>query len=336
VREDFALIRKNIELEARLIDDLLDLTRIARGKLELKRAHCDVHALLRSSLAILQNDFAEHHLRVQTDFRAAAFHVHADAVRLQQVFWNVLRNAVRFTPAAGSLSIRTDSDQPGSICICISDSGVGIQSEELETIFHHFEQGAKGRNAGGLGLGLSISRSLVEHHGGRIHAESAGRGFGATFVIELPLSPAEAAQADVGGTLPAPDGPAASALRILLVEDHEPTRSTLTRLLQRRGHAVITAATLSEARAAARQETIDLLVSDLGLPDGDGCDLMRELTAAGGPPGIAISGFGMDADLERSRAAGFTAHLIKPIDIEALDRELSRASQRQPAVIAAS
>jgi CheY-like chemotaxis protein len=172
---------------------------------------------------------------------------------------------------------------------------------------------------------LAIARSLVQAHGGSIQAASEGPGRGATFRLELPLIP-QLASERVAAAAILPDAKAGfrRSLRILLLEDHEPTREALTQMLARRGHEVSAAATLLEARALAERRAFDLFISDLGLPDGDGTTLMRELAAAGGPPGIALSGYGMEQDIQRSLDGGFAAHLVKPVDVDLLDRTMAR------------
>lgn len=324
LREDFALIRKNVELEARLIDDLLDLTRVLRGKLQLNVQHTDLHISLRQAIGILQADSQEKQLRLVLDLAAVRTTVSGDAARLQQIFWNVLKNAIKFTPPQGKIWIRTRNIPGNLIRVEVADTGIGIEPGDEEQIFQAFVQSSKttGHRFGGLGLGLSISRLLAELHHGRIWAESAGRNAGATFIVELPLAmaPAEA--------LPEETEPArtsATKLRILLVEDHEQTRKTLQRLLGRRGHQVTVAATVAEGRQLAEDDSFDLLVSDLGLPDGSGEDLMKEVRRSKQIKGIALSGYGMEEDVQRSLQAGFAAHLTKPINIEVLDQAIERA-----------
>jgi CheY-like chemotaxis protein len=247
------------------------------------------------------------------------------------VLWNVLRNAVKFTPPGGRIAIESSNAPPGQrVQVRIRDSGIGMKAEDVSRVFEPFVQGdhdfLKGEPAyGGLGVGLAISRTLVERHAGSIRAESPGRGHGTTIVITLPL--AETAPASGTPTPPpAKDGavPAYLPRRVLVVDDHEPTLKTLSAVLQRRGFLVTSASSMQQARQHADGAQFDLLVSDLGLPDGDGCTLMRELRMRQPQlAGIAISGYGMDADLERSTAAGFRDHLTKPINVAALERALA-------------
>ena len=321
-RHDFAMIRKNVELEARIIDDLLDLTRITRGKLALRLETVEVHGLVEHALAILRGDSEAKHHAIALDLAATRHHVSGDAVRLQQVFWNVIKNAIKFTPPGGRIGIRS-WNEGGALRVAATDSGLGITPEEMPRIFTAFAQGreAAASRFGGLGLGLSIAALLVREHRGRIWAESAGRDQGATFHLELPLAPAPAK--DHHATLPAPSV-AARSLRILLVEDHEDTRGILQRLMTRWGHSVTTAASVAEGRNAIASGTFDLLLSDVGLPDGTGHDVIAALREKSDAPAVAMSGYGMEADLARTQAAGFSEHIVKPVAAERLREVLSR------------
>lgn len=328
-RETFETIRKNVELEARLIDDLLDLTSIVRGKLAIRKEVRDLHAILGDALASVQPEFDAKGIMLNVSFGARKPLVFVDEVRIVQVFINLLKNAAKFTAEKGTVSLQTAVEGSGVIVIRLTDTGIGMTPVELGRVFDAFEQGDHAidggpRRFGGLGLGLAIARRLVELHGGEITATSAGPGRGSTFTVKLPLRPtAEGEPADSPQSFPLPS--AASPLpatRILLVEDHEPTRRTLDQLLQRRGYQVVSAATVAEARQAAATQDVDLVISDLGLPDGDGATLMTELRARHGWRGIALTGYGMEEDIARCRAAGFVAHLTKPIRVEALEAAL--------------
>lgn len=329
VRCDFMAVREDIELEARLIDDLLDLTRISRGKLHLDLRPVDLHQFLRASWERLKAEAAEKALQVDFELAPTPAWVQADPVRLQQVFWNIIRNAVRFTHAQGRVTIRSYASEAAWWSVEIADNGVGIEPPELNRIFVPFEQGNHGHRFGGLGLGLAISRRLVEQHGGRINARSEGRGRGACFTIELPATTEPNGQSNDPMAPDAREGNhAVPARRILLVEDHDQTRATLARLLTQRGHDVSTAETIEEALVCAQTFAFDLVLSDVGLPDGTGHDLITRLREK--RPvfrGIALSGYGMESDVRRSLAAGFSAHLTKPVDIQALEKLL-----REPAV----
>ena len=323
VREQLAMMRRNIELEARLIDDLLDLTRLAHGKLQLvPSGPVDIHALIMHTEQIIRGDALGKSLRLQFELNASEHHVGGDTSRLQQVFWNLFKNAVKFTPAGGSITVRSTNLTPGEISLSVSDTGIGIDDQLLPVIFHAFEQGETRRlqPTGGLGLGLSISKAIMDLHGGSIRAESPGPGRGSTFTIQLAtVLPFPNAQA----TPPPPQSETRSnPLRLLVVEDNESTMTVLSRLLQRRGHEVHSAKTVNEALSLASTNTFDLVISDIGLPDGNGIDLMQQLTREHGLRGIALSGYGMPEDLAKTEEAGFLAHLVKPINFDQLHNVL--------------
>lgn len=329
-RMDFDTIQKNIELEARLIDDMLDLTRITRGKLSLEMKLVDVRAALQDAMATVQADVEQKKIGLEMNLKAEKQIILGDAVRLRQIFWNILKNAVKFTPAGGSISVETRNLAEVKLLVVITDSGIGIEPDELPRIFGAFAQGT--HHFGGLGLGLAISRALVEMHSGSIRVESPGRGKGATFFVELPVAQVE--KSETAATVSPADAPAkkisrkgisGKGIHILLVEDHEPTRIGLTHLLLRRNYQVTSVGSLSEARAAVEKENVQLLISDIGLPDGNGCDLMEEMGKRFHVKGIALTGYGMENDVNRSYGAGFSAHLTKPVRIESLDEALTVA-----------
>lgn len=334
VRHDFDQIARNVLLEARLIDDLLDLTRITRGKLSLELRPVHAHAALRAALETTQPEITDKRLVVELDWRANQDTILADPVRLQQVFWNVLKNAAKFTEPGGRIRLDT-SDDEGRLTIRISDTGVGMEAGELARVFDAFVQGnhardQSGHRFGGLGLGLAISRRLMELHGGTIVAQSDGPGKGSTFTLTFPLatqamSAPEAVQARAFPSIPS----GRHRGRILLVEDHAATRVSLQRLLERRGYQVMSAGSLGQARDLTSRERFDLLLSDIGLPDGNGYELMSELRQRWGLSGIALSGYGMETDLIQSKEAGFAEHLIKPVSAHALDAALDTMERTQ-------
>ncbi len=329
VRADFETIRKNVELEARLIDDLLDITSIARGKLPLDRRAVNLHVVLRDVMATVQPEIERKRISLTVDFGAPRPQIWGDAVRLQQVFWNLLKNAVKFTPEEGRIVVSTKSENE-SVLAQITDTGIGMTSDELGRVFEAFSQGEHAADGsshrfGGLGLGLAISRKLVELHSGRVHAASPGRDQGSVFTVELPLlSPSEAerlATPGEGTNVEPVESP--KGLRILLVEDHEPTRTALEHLLARRRFVVKPAGSLAEARELVDQHDFDLVISDIGLPDGNGCELMSELRTRKGLKGIALTGYGMEEDISQSHEAGFSTHLTKPVRMQTLERALA-------------
>jgi PAS domain S-box-containing protein len=322
VRQDIAMIRRNVELETRLIDDLLDLTRIANGKLELHKATVELHALLTRAWEICDSGIKQKFLTLDLRLEAHETHVLGDAVRLQQAIWNLIRNAVKFTPEHGMISIATMNCE-GRVRVVIKDSGIGFEPRLASMLFDAFEQTGRDitKRFGGLGLGLAISRSIVLGHGGDIRAESPGLHKGATFTIDLPLEKREGKRFDA--IQPPEDEANGTQLRILLVEDHEDTRQTMVRVLQRWGHSVEAAASAHAALNLAAKHPFDLVISDLGLPDESGAGLMSKLRDGFGIQGIAVSGYGMEHDVAESQAAGFAHHLTKPIQIERL-RQLLR------------
>src|SRR5437868_3336579 len=222
--EDVQLIKRNVKLQARLIDDLLDLTRITRGKLRLDVEICDAHTVVRDAIEIAGSAIAAKNLRLSTKFNAKQqHHIRADCIRLQQVFWNLINNAVKFTPPGGEIAIRTFNEDGDRFLFEITDNGIGIEPERLASLFKPFEQADPSvtRQFGGLGLGLAISKHLVDLHHGTIEAKSRGRSFGATFKVTLDTAPKGDAKAEL-------DSPSRSKppkpLRVLLVEDHRDTR----------------------------------------------------------------------------------------------------------------
>jgi signal transduction histidine kinase len=326
IRESLSTIRRNVELEIKLIDDLLDLTRVTRGKLALHYELVDVHDMLGHILQSCESDMRALRMQLTVELGAKTSTVHADAARLQQVLWNLLKNSVKFTPAGGHITLRTETESD-YISISIQDNGIGIEPEALSRIFDAFEQGSTAitRQFGGLGLGLAISKSLIEMHGGTITASSAGRGKGSTFRILLPTAKEVALHLTPNDNAGGGDAenPSLAQLRVLLVEDHADTSKAMAQLLRSFGCRVRTADTVSAALKAAEAEEFNVVLSDLGLPDGSGLDLMRQLLAKHNIKGIAVSGFGMDEDIRKSHQAGFTAHLTKPINIKQLEQSLA-------------
>lgn len=327
-REQLAMMRRNIELEARLIDDLLDITRISHGKLALSTGTVDLHQLLDHTAEIVRSEEFGSHITISFAMDAVRHHGTGDAARLQQVFWNLIKNALKFTPGGGSVSITTLNDGDARFVLCVEDTGIGIAPADLERIFNAFEQGetTRQRRAQGLGLGLAISKKIVELHGGAIRAESAGPGRGSKFTVTLATVDAPTPARHGQEPRPRPG----RSLRLLVVDDHEPTLNVLTRLLSSDGHHVVGASTMRGGLDAVAAETFDVVVSDLGLPDGSGLDLMREIRLKVPIAGIALSGYGMEEDITEAKKAGFYAHLVKPVDLDRLRQLLTLAPERIP------
>jgi signal transduction histidine kinase len=323
------VIRRNVELEARLIDDLLDITRITHGKLQLTPEITDAHHVVERALEICEKDIAAKRLTIREQLKAGRHHVRADPARLQQVAWNLIKNAVKFIDPGGTIAIATHN-LDGDFVLEVTDSGIGIAPERLERIFKAFEQGERSitQRFGGLGLGLAISRAMMQAHGGTLTAHSEGEGRGATFsatlpTVEPPISSAPPVATAAPDATPTPAPAPTHQRRILIVDDHEDTCLGMKLLLTRRGYDVRTAGTVADAITLARAEKFDLLISDLGLPDGTGYDIMKAVQASG-LIGVALSGYGMEQDLARSQDAGFAEHLIKPVNIERLDALLAK------------
>jgi signal transduction histidine kinase/ActR/RegA family two-component response regulator len=326
LRSEMEMIRRNVELEARLIDDLLDTTRIASGKLELTLQVTDAHAVIHDAFDICAQDIRTKSLSVKWDLEAAEHQVMADPVRFQQVCWNILNNAVKFTPPDGSILVRSHNDAEDNFVLEIVDNGIGIEPEALSRIFDAFEQGQRSitREFGGLGLGLAISKSLVDSHGGRLEALSSGRNTGASFKLTLKSVAAE----QWAPAIRSHSTPQKSRLRILVVDDHDDTRRVLASLLRGKGHEVLTAMNVASALETLGRERADVLLSDIGLPDGTGYDLMQQAKTVQPLVGIALSGFGMAEDVLRSTNSGFAHHLIKPVNVDQLEAALTGVAVR--------
>ena len=319
-----AMIRRNVELESQLIDDLLDLTRIAKDKLRLRFDPIDAHDAVSNVFEICRTEADAKNIRVHLNLRAGAHYVSADAAKFQQIIWNLLKNAIKFTPKNGEIAISSENPAPQVLNISVRDSGVGIEPDLMERIFDPFEQGDRSieRGFGGLGLGLAISKSLAQAHGGTLIATSEGRNLGSTFVLSMQtISPPQETSASDGAVAETSRRP----LRILLVDDHQDTCDALEKLLVRRGHLVAATHNVRSAMETAVRNQFDLLISDVALPDGTGLELMMQLRAISGIPGIAISGFGNNGDIEKSLQAGFSEHLVKPVKLEKLEAAIKHA-----------
>jgi len=324
VKSALAMIRRNVELETQLIDDLLDFTRIAKDKLQLRFAPVDAHVAISDVVEMCRAEAESRKLEVHLNLRANTHYVAADAAKFQQIIWNLLKNAIKFTPEDGEIAISSSNPSPEVLTISVRDTGIGMEPEVMRRIFDPFEQGNRSfeRRFGGLGLGLAISKSLAQAHGGALTAQSDGRNRGSTFLLSMQtILPAEEL-----------DGPAKrtgenfrQGLRILLVDDHQDTCTALEKLLVRRGHLVAATHSIRSAMETAVRNQFDLLISDIALPDGNGVELMMQLHAISKIPGIAISGFGNNGDIEKSLHAGFAEHLIKPVKLDALEAAIERA-----------
>ena len=319
-----AMIRRNVELETQLIDDLLDFTRIARDKMQLRFAPVDANLALSNVAEICRVEAKAKRLHVHLNLWANRHHVTADAAKFQQIIWNILKNAIKFTPEDGEIVVSSSNPSPEVLTISVRDTGIGMEPEVMERIFDPFEQGNRSfeRRFGGLGLGLAISKSLAQAHGGMLTVQSDGRNRGSTFTLTMQtLPPTEVTIASPKASSGAPQ----QGFKILLVDDHQDTCAALEKLLIHRGHLVAATHDVRSAVEAAARSKFDLLISDIALPDGTGMDLMMQVRAISNIPGIAISGFGNNGDIERSLQAGFSEHLIKPVKLDDLEAAIDRA-----------
>jgi CheY-like chemotaxis protein len=267
-------------------------------------------------------------IRLRCEFDPSVGQVTADPARLQQVFWNLLKNAAKFTPEGGEIRVTTSRVDDATRARQVRDNGIGMDPWMLPRIFDAFEQGDERitRQFGGLGLGLAISKALVSLHNGTISAQSAGTGHGSVFTIDLPAPAPAAAPSNASAQKSSNGDGAAAKLRLLIVEDHADTARLLGKLLCRSGYAVETATTAGAALDIASRQRFDVLISDIGLPDTTGYELMRQLRERYALKGIAMSGFGMDEDVRKSREAGFSDHLVKPVQVAQLEQAIHRVT----------
>lgn len=337
IREELGMARRNVELEARLIDDLLDLTRIARGKLALNLEAVDLRSVVEHAIGSVV-ELRDKRIDFAVEWHEEEIFVRGDRSRLTQLLWNLLKNAAKFTPDGKQVRLRARNEAGGPdgrpwLVIEVEDQGVGIEPGVLPKIFNAFEQGdiRITRRFGGLGLGLAISKAIVELHGGTITATSGGLGKGTCFTVCLPTIPKPSAARESVTTEGAKPGSGdGKGTRLLLVEDHADTAEILGRRLRKEGYQVVHAGSVGDGISAAEQakragDPIQFVLSDLGLPDGTGFDLMKTLSANYGLRGVALSGFGMESDVRKSEEAGFVRHLTKPVDFALLRRVLAEA-----------
>lgn len=328
IRGDLEMIRRNVRIQSRLIDDLLDLARITQSKIELEWQTLSIAHLLKHSLQIVTPDLDAKNqvLDVELD-GLEGVHVRADGARLQQVYWNLLKNAVKFSPVGAHITLRAEKDAE-EVKISVSDHGCGLKREDVERIFLPFEQvhSTRGQNHSGLGLGLglAIAKGIIEMHGGRIEVASEGEGKGSCFTVWLPIVHAEDKNQASPETIVARSS---GVLNVLVVEDHVDTGLILTRVLRSMGYNPSYAGTAAEAYEMFTQHPFDLIISDLGLPDESGLELMRKMKLLRPSiRGICLSGFGMEEDRQACRDAGFQEHITKPVEIASLDQAIQRLS----------
>ena len=322
-------IDRSAVLQARLIDDLLDVSRIVSGRFRLAIERLDLGAIIGPAIETVRAAAENRAITLTTALDPATGPVQGDATRLRQVVWNLLSNAVRFTPAGGRVTVVLRRVGPEAE-VTVTDTGRGMAPGLLPRVFDRFRQGESGtmRSHGGLGLGLSISRQIVELHGGTIRAESPGEGRGATFTVRLPLAVAAAVRPDSRSPRVRPSGPVPAATRrlenvdVLVVDDDAETREVLKEVLGFEGARVTTVPSVADAVAAIEQRWPDVLVSDIGMPGEDGYDLIRRvrrLEAARGRhiPAIALTAYAAAEDRRRTLRAGYDSHVAKPVEASA-------------------
>jgi signal transduction histidine kinase/ActR/RegA family two-component response regulator len=335
------VIERNAKLQARMVEDLLDMSRILSGKLAMELQRTDLATVLEAAVAGVRPAAEAKSVRLHIT-AGTTRPVNGDPGRLQQVFWNLLTNAIKFTPESGLVTVfAREVERAGTLCaeISVSDSGQGIDQKFLPHVFDRFRQAdaSTTRRHGGLGLGLSIVKSLVEMHLGTVEARSPGEGLGATFIVCLPLAEAhsalDSAREHVAIDFDEDASPLAG-LRILVVDDEADARTLTKRVLEERGAEVVTVASAAEALKAVDGGTSDfsVVVSDIGMPERDGYDLIRDMRAmpgaAGRVPAIALTALARDEDCKRTLLAGYQVHISKPVDPSELVMVISTLAGR--------
>jgi PAS domain S-box-containing protein len=313
------VIHRNVKLQAKLVEGLLDMSRLARGKLTIERAPVALDQVAVSAVQACRADAARAGVSLEVQAESGAW-VQGDAERLEQVVVHLVDNGIKFTPKGGrvAVSVAVENDRGHLV---VEDSGIGIEAERIPELFEMFRRGPDApRRAAGLGIGLSLVKSVTELHGGRVWVESAGRGHGSRFIVELPLSePAATAGA------PAAAPPGVPALKMLLLEDNADTRSLLSETFARLAYDVVATESAEAALDVLSRQSVDVILADIGLPGMNGYDFLRrarELPSAAHTPAFALTGFGTSEDVNRARAAGYVEHVTKPVDAAAIDRRI--------------
>ena len=326
-----ALIKSSAQAQLKLMEDLLDTSRIVQERFQINPQPTDLADLLQQEIALVQPQAAEKGIHIETDLESCSDGLTVDPDRLAQVFSNLLSNAVKFTSSGGRITVRL-TDASSQVQVQVSDTGQGIAADVLPHVFDRFRQAdaSNTRREGGLGLGLFLVRSIVEAHGGTVQVESLGEGWGTTFTITLPKTIAESIQ-PIPKTPPAPEG-ALEGIRVLLVEDSDDTLSIFTFFLEGLGASVSKAQSAAEALAIITKQPLDILISDVGLPDINGYELMRQVRSlpaeqGGQLPAIALTGYVSEQDAQAAIEAGFQLHLAKPVDFQDLEEAMYRLIQ---------
>jgi len=328
-----AAIERNAKLQSELITDLLDVSRILQGKLSLNIYPVNLAATIRSAIETVQLAAQVKSIEIETNLSAGVGQVLGDATRLQQVIWNLVSNAVKFTPEGGRVTVQLEPVGEQAQ-ITVVDTGKGIPADFLPYVFDYFRQAdaSTTRNFGGLGLGLAIVHHLVELHGGTVFAESRGEGLGATFTVKLPKLPIQPVVKPAANS--SKRSPNLSGVRVLIVDDEADARELIVFALEIAGASALAAKTAGEAFAVLIQSLPDVILSDIGMPDEDGYMLMRQIRAllpeqGGNIPAIALTAYAGEVDQKRSFSAGFQVHLSKPVDLEQLVNAIAQIVGRE-------
>lgn len=333
IARELAVVKRQVQQVVRLVDDLLDVARIVRGKVELQLESVDLADAVASALESAKPLFEERGQLVQLDVPPGELRVHGDLARLTQVVANLLTNAGKYTPPGGSVWI-TGRASETSVELRVRDSGIGMETELLERVFGLFEQGSMSfdRASGGLGLGLAIVQNIASLHGGTATAASDGLGKGSEFIVRLPRTTmSQATEATAGETKAIDAAPVGHGRRILIVDDNEDNADLLDLALTLLGHTTCVAYDGLNAIDQALQFGPDIALLDIGLPQIDGYEVARRMNATMGektPMLVAITGYGQSADRERSRESGFHSHLVKPVPLQKL-REVIEAAPKK-------
>jgi len=325
-------IERNAKVQAQLIEDILDVSRIVTGKLRVELRPIELGAVVQAAIEVVRPAAESKAIALDVDLMAAPCTIEGDAERLQQVAWNLLSNAVKFTPQGGRIEVRVQQ-RGASVDLRVSDTGTGIAPEFLTRIFERFQQAdtSATRAHGGLGLGLSIAKYLVEQHRGSIVASSHGLDRGATFTVTLPRL--VAASPECCGDEPRARAARLDGVRVLVVDDEPDARDLAAMILHEQGAQVTLASSAREALTILEREAIDVLVSDIGMPGEDGYDLLYEATARGWyGPALALTAYASSDDAKKARRVGFRVHVPKPVTPERLVEVVSQlAAEAQPA-----
>ena len=336
VNKALEVIDRNAKAQNQLIDDLLDVSRIIRGTMKLQLEPTNLIEVVMASLDTVRPGAEAKNIAIVTQFEFDPVEVNGDWERLQQVFWNLLINAIKFTPAGGKVTIESEVHN-NTVAVKVKDTGQGIAPEVLPYVFDRFRQAetkSSTRTQGGLGLGLAIVRHLVEIHGGRVTADSQGTGTGATFAIELPILPsAKAKQVPAIESVTSNQLPSLAGLTLLVVEDEADAREMVTLILEQCGAKIIAADSVKQALVEYERKQPDVVISDISMPSEDGYALIRHIRSSKNDksriPAIALTAYARESDKQQALEAGFDLHLPKPIEPLRLVKSLSQLLQQR-------